>query len=67
MIPVKDNRGLYRDESTNAILNCNSNEYDQYLKLKNQRLTQQKEINELKDDINEIKSCLKIIMEKINN
>lgn len=67
MIPVKDHRGLYRDESTNAILNCNDNEYDQYSKLKNQRMTQQKEINELKDDINEIKNCLKIIMEKINN
>ena len=47
MIPVKDHRGLYRDESTNAILNCNNNEYEQYLKLKNQSTTQQKEINEL--------------------
>ena len=66
MIPVKDHRGLYRDESTNAILNCNNNEYEQYLKLKNKRTTQQKEINELKNDIDEIKDCLKIILQKIN-
>jgi hypothetical protein len=66
MLPVKDHRGLYRDESTNAILNCNNSEYDQYLKLKNQKLSQQKEIDELKNDINEIKNSLKIIIEKIN-
>lgn len=66
MIPVKDHRGLYRDESTNAILNCNDNEYDQYLKLKNQRLLQQTEIAMIKNDINEIKDALKLIIDKIN-
>lgn len=66
MIPVKDYRGLYRDESTNAILNCNENEYDQYLKLKNQRLMQKTEIDTIKNDINEIKDALKLIIEKIN-
>lgn len=66
MIPVKDHRGLYRDESTNAILNCNDNEYDQYLKLKNQRLLQQTEIATIKNDINEIKDALKLIIDKIN-
>jgi hypothetical protein len=66
MIPVKDHRGLYRDESNNAILNCNENEYDQYLKLKNQRLLQQSEIAVIKNDIDEIKDALKLILEKIN-
>jgi len=55
MIPVKDHRGLYRDEKTNAVLNCNDNEYDQYVKIKNQRMTQQMEISELKNEIKEIK------------
>lgn len=67
MIPVKDHRGLYRDESTNAILNCNENEYDQYLKLKQQKLLQQSEIAAIKNDIDEIKDALKLILEKINN
>jgi hypothetical protein len=67
MIPVKDHRGLYRDEQTNAVLNCNDNEYDQYVKIKNQRMTQQMEITELKNEIKEIKDCLKLIVEKINN
>ncbi len=67
MIPVKDHRGLYRDEKTNAVLNCNDNEYDQYVKIKNQRMTQQMEISELKNEIKEIKDCLKLIVEKINN
>lgn len=67
MIPVKEHHGLYRDETTNAIINCNKDEYDQYVLHKNQRLLQIEEINSMKEDINEIKTALKIIIEKINN
>jgi L-rhamnose mutarotase len=66
MLPVKDHHGLYRDESTNAILNCNKNEYDQYLKQKNQRLMQISEITSIKEDISELKDALKMLIEKIN-
>jgi hypothetical protein len=37
------------------------------VKIKNQRMTQQMEITELKNEIKEIKDCLKLIVEKINN
>lgn len=67
MIPVKDHKGLYRDENTNAILNCNDFEYEQYLKMKNQKISQESEIKNIKNDIQEIKDCLKLIIEKINN
>lgn len=67
MIPVKDHKGLYRDENTNAILNCNDFEYEQYLKMKNQKIFQESEIKNIKNDIQEIKDCLKLIIEKINN
>lgn len=66
MIPVKDNYGFYRDQSTNAILNCNDNEYQQRLKLKEIKLKQQNEIESIKSDIDEIKSALRLILEKIN-
>lgn len=67
MIPIKDNGGLFRDENTNAVLNCNDNEYENYVKLKNKKLTEKEEIASMKSDIEEIKSALKIIIEKINN
>ncbi len=67
MIPIKDNGGLFRDEKTNAVLNCNDKEYNDYIKLKNKKLTEKEEIDSLKSDIEEIKSALKIIIEKINN
>ena len=35
MIPVKGHSELYRDENSNAILNCSDVEYNEYLKVKN--------------------------------
>lgn len=67
MIPVKDNRGLYRDEKTNSIVNCDDFQYNQYLKMKEEKNKERSEIDSLKTDIEEIKSALKIILERINN
>lgn len=58
MIPVEGHRGLYRDEKTNAILNCNESEYDDYLKAKNSILNEKNEIQSLKNEIEEIKLLL---------
>ena len=66
MIPVKDNKGLFRDEKTNSIINCDDTDYEQYLKLKKQKLNEKNEIQYIKNDIEEIKDALKIILEKIN-
>lgn len=66
MIPVKDNKGLFRDEKTNSIINCDNTDYEQYMKLKKQKLNEKNEIESIKNDIEEIKGALKIILEKIN-
>jgi len=67
MIPVKGHPDLYRDENTGAILNCNDTGYQNYISNKNlkeaQKLSQKQEIENLKNDVNEIKSLL---MELIN-
>ena len=67
MIPVKENKGLFRDEKTNSIINCDDLQYEQYIKMKEIKRKEQNEFEELKSDINEIKSVLKILLEKINN
>ena len=55
MIPVKGHSELYRDENSNAILNCSDVEYNEYLKVKNIIINQKTEIDTIKNDIEEIK------------
>jgi hypothetical protein len=66
MIPVEGNPDLYRDEKTNAILNCNDNKYNEYITMKGKLLGQKHEIEHMKNDIDEIKSLLKVLVNKIN-
>lgn len=58
MIPVEGHRGLFRDENSNAIVNCNDYEYQEYLKLKSSSLKEKSEIDLLKGEIEELKSIL---------
>jgi hypothetical protein len=66
MIPVEGNPGLYRDEKTNAILNCNDRKYNEYLKVKTEKMVEKNELEQMKTEMNEIKSLLKILVDKIN-
>lgn len=66
---VKDDKNLYRDESSNAIINTNLEEYNNYISLRNRRENERKkinsienEINTMKSDLEEIKSLLKSIV-----
>lgn len=65
MIKVKDHQDLYRDEETNAILNVSS-EYDKYIQKRNLRLQEAQEMNNLKNDVSELKQMMSLILEKLN-
>ena len=67
MIKVEGHPHLYRDERTGAIINCDDIGYDQYVKSQKLRKNQKEEIQNMKKDINEIKSLLKILVEGNNN
>ena len=63
---VKGHESLIRDENSNAILNTNLSEYDQYLSIRSKRKkgtgridNMENDLKSLKDDINEIKTLLK--------
>ena len=63
---VEGHSNLIRDEISNAILNINSSEYNQYLALRNKRKqgtnridNMENDLKDLKDDINEIKTLLR--------
>jgi hypothetical protein len=63
MIPVEGHKGLYRDEKSNAIVNCNDYEYQEYLRAKNSTLDEKGEIENLKTELTEIKLLLSKLIE----
>ena len=64
MIPVEGHKGLFRDEQSNAIINCDDYEYEQYRRLQSSALKEKQEIESLKKDVEEIKLLLLKFLEK---
>ena len=64
MIPVQGHPNLYRDENSGAIVNCDNLSYNQYVNSLQNRQNQRKEIDQLKDEMSEIKKLLKQLLEK---
>jgi len=59
MIPVEGHKNLFRDPQTGAIVNNNMNEYSNYKMDRKRKMDQKEELDEMKRDIDEIKSLLK--------
>lgn len=64
MIRVEGYSNLYRDEETGAIINCDTVAYNQYVTSLNIKNFEKKEINDLKNEVSEIKSLLIKLLEK---
>lgn len=71
-IPLKENSNLLRDPETNAILNTNKTEYNNYIAMKNRKNEQnekmvemEREMINIKNDLNEIKDLLRKIAQWI--
>lgn len=58
---VQGNSNLVRDPNTNAILNINSTDYDNHKRIKENRDKNQKKLQELESDVNQIKSDIDFI------
>ncbi len=61
MIKVDGHRNLYRDEISGAIINTDSSAYNQYVSSIERSRTQKEEMVRIKNDIDEIKSLLKLL------
>ena len=68
-IKVEAQDSLVRDISSNAIVNNNKSEYENFLKISEQKYREKKEfeklktdVNSMKNDLDEIKSMLKSIV-----
>jgi hypothetical protein len=64
MIKVEGHHNLYRDENSGAIVNCDVTSYNQYVNSLTQRDLRRKELDDMKKDIDEIKSLLKDLINK---
>lgn len=69
-IRVKDDKSYCRDMQSNAIINVDSNSYNEYLKNKNRIIQEKQRIENLENEVNEIKSSLcdikSLLIELIN-
>ena len=65
-IKVEGEPGFVRDQNTGAILNTNRIEIQQAKARKKARLQQQNELDNLKQDVGEMKIMLSKILEKID-
>ena len=63
MIRVEGHQHLYRDEKTGAIINTDTNSYNQYLSSIQRKKSQKKELSDMRKEIDELKSMLKEILD----
>ena len=61
MIKVEGHQNLYRDEISGAIINTDSSTYNQYVSSLEKSRIQKEEMAKMKNDIDEIKSLLKLL------
>ena len=73
LVPVENHPGLYRDSVTNAIVNKSKSDFDLYSKTRSKMLSKEERINNLEkkvdnlsDDIGDIKSMLQSFLSKSN-
>ena len=64
MIKVEGYSNLYRDENTGAIVNCDTTGYNQYVNSLAQKDLRKKELDDMRKDIDEIKTLLKELLQK---
>ena len=67
MIRVEGQKNLFRDEKSGAIIDTDNRAYASYMASKNRKLDQKAELDEMKKDIDEIKSLLKQLANQITS
>ena len=64
LIPVEGENYLYRDSTSNAIINTNQSGYESYISRKKFQENEQQRLDHLESEIGEIKSLLKALAER---
>ena len=64
LIPVEGENYLFRDTTSNAIINTNSSDYNSYISRKQFQQSEKERLDSLESEIGEIKSLLKALAER---
>lgn len=64
LIPVEGHNALGRDPNSNAIVNTDSTGYEAYIKARDKAKEKDRELTELKAELDEIKSLLKSLVQE---
>ena len=67
MIPVEGFGNLYRDENTNAIINTDKIAYDNYISNRRYNSNKKAELDNMKNEIETLKSLLHDLSSKITS
>lgn len=62
-VQVEQDSSLYKNTETGAVINVNDQAYTNYMKMKQRKSKQNREIDQLKDEISELKGMLKTLLE----
>ena len=62
-IRVEDDPSLYRNIKTGAVINVNDQAYENYMRRKSKISRKDREIQNLKDELSEIKGLLKTLLD----
>ena len=64
LIPVEGHTTLGRDPASNAILNTDTTQYDAYIKARANVKKKDRTLEDLKDEVEELKRLVKDLMDK---
>ena len=64
LVPVEGYTTIGRDPASNAILNTDTTQYEAYIKARNEARKKEKEIKDLKDEVQELKRLVNDLVQK---
>ena len=64
LLPVEGHQTLGRDPASNAILNTDNTEYDAYIKARENARNKDRSLQDLKDEVEELKRLVKDLVQK---
>ena len=64
LIPVEGHTTLGRDPASNAILNTDTSQYDAYIKARDNAKKKDRSLQDLKDEVAELKAILMDVVKK---
>lgn len=64
-IKVEDDKNLVRDSINGAILNTNKRGLEEYLRNRQQKLSLQKQVDNLQDEVSELKNLINTIINSL--